>query len=209
MDLSSFTGYNIFWEVSEMSTKAEITKSVLARSIKSLLRQKTLDKISIKELVAESGLNRQTFYYHFDDIYHLIEWTFRNETMSIFKSYSGSQIWQEGLKRFLQDIENNRIMCQNVLNAMSIDKMAVLFYEDLSGIVVKAIEDLADGYELEAVYKKQLTLYFTISLAGMVEAWTYQKIDMTSDELVNFLDTIIKDQIKGIQIRLIDKTASD
>ena len=49
------------------------TKKLLADGLKELLGKKTLDKITVKELVTACGVNRQTFYYNFQDIYELLE----------------------------------------------------------------------------------------------------------------------------------------
>ena len=49
------------------------TKRALAESLKKLLSKKNLDKITVKDIVTDCGVNRQTFYYHFHDIYnHLL-----------------------------------------------------------------------------------------------------------------------------------------
>ena len=48
------------------------TKKLLADGLKELLEKKTLDKITVKELVATCGVNRQTFYYNVQDIYELL-----------------------------------------------------------------------------------------------------------------------------------------
>ena len=53
---------------------SEITKRALATSLKKLLSQKELTKISIKDITDDCGIQRQTFYYHFTDIYDLVEW---------------------------------------------------------------------------------------------------------------------------------------
>ena len=47
---------------------SEITKKSLANALYQKMKVKPLDKITIKEIVDECGLNRQTFYYHFQDI---------------------------------------------------------------------------------------------------------------------------------------------
>lgn len=41
------------------------TKHILADALKDMLGTKTLDKITVKDLVEACKLNRQTFYYHF------------------------------------------------------------------------------------------------------------------------------------------------
>ena len=59
------------WEVRRL---APSTKLALANALKKLLQKKFLDDITVKELVEECEVNRQTFYYHFQDIYDLVEW---------------------------------------------------------------------------------------------------------------------------------------
>ena len=52
-----------------------ITKTALEASLKKLLLKKPLDKITIRDLTEDCGISRMTFYYHFKDIYDLVEWT--------------------------------------------------------------------------------------------------------------------------------------
>ena len=49
------------------------TKRTLAASLKKLMEQKSLSRITISELCRDCGLNRKTFYYHFDDIQSLLK----------------------------------------------------------------------------------------------------------------------------------------
>lgn len=54
---------------------SDITKRALEASLKKLLLQKPLDKITINDIAEDCGISRMTFYYHFKDIYDLIEWS--------------------------------------------------------------------------------------------------------------------------------------
>ena len=45
------------------------TKKTLSASLKKFMERKPLSKISVSEIIADCGVNRKTFYYHFDDIY--------------------------------------------------------------------------------------------------------------------------------------------
>ena len=58
---------------------AYATRQLLANSLKKLLQKKPLEKITIKELVEDCGVNRQTFYYNFQDIYDLLAWIFKED----------------------------------------------------------------------------------------------------------------------------------
>ena len=51
------------------------TKAALEESLKRLLLKKPLDKITITDITTDCGISRMAFYYHFKDIYDLVEWS--------------------------------------------------------------------------------------------------------------------------------------
>ena len=54
---------------------SQVTKRALEQSLKHLLLKKPLTKITVGEIAEDCGINRMTFYYHFKDIYDLVEWS--------------------------------------------------------------------------------------------------------------------------------------
>ena len=50
-------------------------KPMIAEAFIRLSKQKNIDKITVKDLVEACGISRQTFYYHFQDILEVIEWS--------------------------------------------------------------------------------------------------------------------------------------
>ena len=48
------------------------TKTAIKEAFMTLLNKKPFDKITVKEIVEECGINRNTFYYHYEDIYDLL-----------------------------------------------------------------------------------------------------------------------------------------
>lgn len=51
------------------------TKQNLEASLKKVMLQKPLDKITISDITSDCGISRMAFYYHFKDIYDLVEWS--------------------------------------------------------------------------------------------------------------------------------------
>ena len=52
---------------------SQTTKRALEASLKKLLLEKPLNKITINDITEDCGVNRMTFYYHFKDIYDLVD----------------------------------------------------------------------------------------------------------------------------------------
>ena len=53
--------------------------TLLAESFKELAMQRSIEKITIKEITDKAGVIRPTFYNHFQDKYELLEWIITND----------------------------------------------------------------------------------------------------------------------------------
>ena len=60
-----------------------LTKRMLAQSLIKLLYQEPLSGITVQQIADDCGVNRQTFYYHFQDIYALLEWIFEEDARQL------------------------------------------------------------------------------------------------------------------------------
>ena len=85
---------------------SSITKIALADSLKKLLHVKTLDKITVKDIVEDCGVNRQTFYYHFHDIYDLLGWFFIKEAEKIVGNKKTYTTWHQGFLEAFKYVNN-------------------------------------------------------------------------------------------------------
>ena len=90
------------------------TKLALEESLKHLLLKKPLDKITINDLTTDCGISRMAFYYHFKDIYDLLEWIYTNEVIGKIKNLetdNPTENWQqEFLYVFEYIIENKKFV---------------------------------------------------------------------------------------------------
>ena len=61
----------------------QMTKQTLANSLTAFLQKKALSKITIKDIVDDCGVNRQSFYYHFQGVDGLVDWIFHSDLESL------------------------------------------------------------------------------------------------------------------------------
>ena len=66
------------------------TKVELANAFKELSKKKPMNKITVNDLIKYCQLNRNTFYYHFEDIHDLINWMFNEEVKKIIDNFDKS-----------------------------------------------------------------------------------------------------------------------
>ena len=84
------------------------TKLALEESLKHLLLKKPLDKITINDLTTDCGISRMTFYYHFKDIYDLVEWCCLEDARIALQGKKTSSTWHEGLLQIFDAVMENK-----------------------------------------------------------------------------------------------------
>lgn len=93
---------------------ANLTKNILAAALKKRLAVTPLDKITILDLVNDAQVSRKTFYYHFQDLYDLLEWTLVDEGKRVLEAHGPEEDWQARLWRTLTYLQDNRAMVLNL-----------------------------------------------------------------------------------------------
>lgn len=96
---------------------ASSTKEALAGALKQMMGVKPIDKITVKDLVEICNVNRQTFYYHFNDVYDLLEWTFEEDANRVLPSKIVYERWREDVMIFFEYLRCNRVFAMNVYNS--------------------------------------------------------------------------------------------
>lgn len=123
---------------------SEITKRALATSLKKLLSQKELTKISIKDITDDCGIQRQTFYYHFADVYDLIEWIYTNEVIKpIIHDKDTYEKWQEGFLSIFNYVQDNKDFVRNTYNSISRKYVNKFIYEHTDKLLKNVIDEEA------------------------------------------------------------------
>lgn len=178
---------------------SEHTKTMLCQALKKKMAQKPLDKITIRELADDCGLKRQAFYYHFEDIYDLVRWMFQQEAVSLLRQHDGALLWQEGLLQLLRYLEENRAVCRCALQSLGRSYISMFFRDDIHAIIHRTVEELhRQAHFLQAPEQGELlTQFYVIALAGVVESWVLGELKCSAEELVDFIDRLLTDQLRG------------
>ena len=194
--------------VEKSPSVSEQTKLQLAAALKILMAQKSMDKITIAELTSLCNIRRQSFYYHFEDIYDLLRWMIENEAISLLKQQEGALLWKEGLLQLFRYLEENRTVCLCALKSVGRDHLRRFFEADIYAIIHRTIEQLTENIGVHNnldsfVDVEMLTHFYVVALAGMIESWLLGEIDRTPEQLIQFVDIILNDQINGAAARVL------
>ncbi len=82
-----------------------------------MLEQGLLDKITVKDLVDRCGMNRNTFYYYYQDLYALLEELLQEEAEKIIEAHHAFDLWQEGFLDAIAFVLEHRRAAYHVFNS--------------------------------------------------------------------------------------------
>lgn len=91
-----------------MNSKGQDTKQRLADSLKTLMQQRSFEKITIQNITDAAGFIRPTFYNHFQDKYQVVEWIFEQEVINSARSYFAAGKYKEGIRGMLEEMQANQ-----------------------------------------------------------------------------------------------------
>ena len=93
------------------------TKEALGAALKKMMAIKPIDKITVKDLAEICNVNRQTFYYHFDDVYDLLEWVFEADAEKNLPHEVKYERWREDVSMFFKYLMQNADFALNIYNS--------------------------------------------------------------------------------------------
>ena len=90
---------------------ASFTRKAIEEAFLKLLDARPLNQITVKDIVEECGVNRNTFYYHFQDIPTLIKDIFTERAEALLKQRPDYASLEDALDEAVQMvIKNKRIV---------------------------------------------------------------------------------------------------
>ena len=92
------------------------TRRELGAALRELLREEPLSQIRVRELTERCGLRRQSFYYHYKDVYDLFDWSVRQERALLLERLEGCLAWRQALLDLLDRAAEERAFYQAVLD---------------------------------------------------------------------------------------------
>ena len=171
-------------------TKA--TKTVLGESLKKLLQKKPLNKITVSELVNDCGMNRMTFYYHFQDIYDLLEWICAEDARKALEGMDAKHDWQEGLYNIFRLVLDNKAFVMNSYRSSSRSYLEMYIYRLTDELFAAVIEELDGNQALSQKDRDFMASYYKYAFLGVVLNWVNNNMQDDPKEVLERLRILVE-----------------
>lgn len=147
------------------------TKKAIAYTFKDLLKEKPFNKITINDIANKCDINRQTFYYHFQDIRDLIEWICIDEVDNILEKKDECEKCGDKFLLIFKIMEEEKIFVKNIYYSVSVEVLRSNLYRLVYPIIYSEILEKSKGKNLREKDKKFITDFYKYSFVSIVLNW--------------------------------------
>ena len=176
------------------------TKTALSNALKKRMETKPFSKITVSDIIADCGLNRKTFYYHFEDMRDLLRWTLRHEAINVVESFDFATDNKEAILFVIDYLEQNQHMLNCVYDAVGSGELRMFLYEDFKKIARKIITTAENqlGKRISEEYKDLLASFYTDGIVGIIIEWLNGKFKLEKSSAVRYVTDIFKGSLTGL-----------
>ncbi len=146
------------------------TKLALANSLKALMAKKSFERISVGDISKDCRLTRQTFYYHFQDKYDLMNWIYYTETVRCMSGDDAPGHWTERLTRLCRYMRENKTFYRNALATTGANAFPEYLFGYIRSMAQAAVEGMT-GEEYDPARWDFFTQFFATAFVSYIVRW--------------------------------------
>jgi probable dihydroxyacetone kinase regulator len=184
---------------------ANMTKRALADSLIKLLRTKPITKVTINDITEACGVNRMTFYYHFKDIYDLVEWIFANSLSTVLENKELYGSWQNGLLHILMLYKSNQTLIMNVYHHVGTDYIENYIESAVFKMVYSVVESRTEKLNITNIKEEDILLitdFYKYAITGLLMNWVKKGMKDEPEEIVKKLNIVTSGNVDEVLKKL-------
>lgn len=176
---------------------SQITKRALEESLKHLLLQKPLNKITINDIAEDCGINRMTFYYHFKDIYDLIEWSCLEDAQKALAGKKTYDTWQEGFLHIFEAVKENKPFVMNVYRSVSREQIENYLFSLTYDLLLGVVNEQAEGMSVRDEDKALIANVYKYAFVGLMLEWIKGDMKEEPKRIIDRLTLVIHGSVRN------------
>ena len=174
---------------------SQTTKRALEASLKNLLLKKPLTKITINDIAEDCEINRMTFYYHFKDIYDLVEWSCIEDARKGLEGKKTYDTWQQGFLQIFEAVLENKPFIMNVYHSVSREQVEIYLYKLTYDLLIGVVDEKSQGKIIREEDKKFIADFYKYAFVGLMLDWIRSDMKDNPKTIIDRLALLIQGNI--------------
>lgn len=162
------------------------------------LKATPMDKITVTDIIEKSGVSRNTFYYHFEDIFDLLRLVISREQQKLTESAFLLQSWQDVLKYLIRYARAHKKEIYHIFNAMPRERIEQYLFTTTKDILYQIVRLDAKGLDVSEDDIMNIASFYQYAIIGFFLRFLWGNMEMDTDAQIDKLSLVFDDNIHHV-----------
>ena len=177
---------------------SNLTRQAISESFIRLLNQYPLDKITVRQIVEGCGVNRNTFYYHYRDIYALLQEIFDQEAAKVISNHRNYESWQEGLIESARFALENKQAVYHVYSSAHRDYFARYLDQVAGDLIHSFAVEQAQGLDVDPEDMHYIEIVCKYAVMGMIYEWVERHMRDDVEHIISRMGELFEGEVRRV-----------
>ena len=174
---------------------AQYTQKAIRHTFLKMLEEMPLDKITVSALAGRCEISVNTFYYHYHDIYDLLDAELASELSPFLNGRC--EDWKKNLARLLHRMQEHAAIIHHASSSLSRERIERYVFQSSDGFFERLIDFYLPDRELSQDEKRAMADFCRYAFLGFLLRFIWNRMEGDVDRAVDLLETVIERLICG------------
>ena len=174
----------------------KFTKTAIMQSFVKLLDSTPFDRITVKDIVDDCGVNRNTFYYNFEDIYALVDELLSEEVARVLEKQRTCNYWQGGLYYGAEFVLKNKRAVYHLYHSTKKDQLERYFKRVVYDAAAEVVKHEAEGLNCTDADVEFVAGFYGEAVIGMIRRWLDSDMKGDLEAMIRKLSALLDSNVR-------------
>lgn len=175
-------------------------KTRISDTFLALAKEKNIDRITVKSLIEECGISRQTFYYHFQNLIDVIEWSVKQGMEEMLQNSLKQESPQEAMKIFVSTTAERYRIIKKLLDSRKRQEVEEIIVQALKTYLNDLVRNKAPEIALDYSDMEAALDFYSYGITGLLlKACGKEQLDQ--NKLARQLVLLLAGKMIDIELR--------
>ena len=184
---------------------ANRTKQEIKEALVKILEKKPFNKIIVKDLTDVCGISRNTFYYHYHDVYEVLEDIFEEETQKHTGNTESWDLWEDGILQAVEFALNNRRVVYHVYHSLERETLECYLYRVMDSLSHEFVRKQASDLNVSETDIQLLSVFHKHGVVGLFLEWLDNNMKENPVHLVKRMAFLMRGTVR----RCLERAAAE
>lgn len=174
---------------------ADATKGLIVQAAQQLMRRRDFETITVEGIASACHISRNTFYYHFDDKYHMLRWMFRQQIQPVLDEGRAQGRWSDSIPALCRLMRNDPPLYTRLMRTMTADNLPGLLLDYYKQAILQGAQWYFQRRNLSDEEAEAVALYYAYGVVGSLAEWTRRGMRADPERIRHTIQGIVQEHV--------------